>query len=187
MTFFLGRALTQGRAAGLAAVAGATTGLLVHTALVALGISALIVAAPTRVPRAEASPARSTCSGSRVQAIRRGSALTLCRSRGADGRPAGDLGLRGRDQPARTRRSVLFFMTFLPQFVAGRGRGRQALRARRIFVAGRPAVNLASCSPPTAFAAGMRGTAPRRPRPSTGCSPRSSPPSPPQLLLRPRR
>ena len=37
MTFFLGRALTQGRASGLAALAGATTGLLVHTMLVALG------------------------------------------------------------------------------------------------------------------------------------------------------
>ena len=29
MTFFLGRALTQGRGAGLAAMAGATTGILV--------------------------------------------------------------------------------------------------------------------------------------------------------------
>ena len=47
MAFFLGRALAQGRAAGLAAMAGATAGILVHTTLVALGLSALIVAAPT--------------------------------------------------------------------------------------------------------------------------------------------
>ena len=38
MTFFLGRALSQGRAAGLAAMAGASTGILVHTLLVALGL-----------------------------------------------------------------------------------------------------------------------------------------------------
>ena len=52
MTFFLGRALAQGRAAGLAAMAGATTGILVHTLLVALGLSALIVALFTAVAQA---------------------------------------------------------------------------------------------------------------------------------------
>ena len=46
MAFFLGRAVTQGRAAGLAALLGATSGILVHTMLVAVGLSALIVAAP---------------------------------------------------------------------------------------------------------------------------------------------
>ena len=46
MTLFVGRALSQGRAAGLACMAGAMTGVLIHTLLVALGLSALIVASP---------------------------------------------------------------------------------------------------------------------------------------------
>src|SRR6185369_16114314 len=46
MTLFVGRALSQGRMAGFACMAGAMTGIIVHTTLVALGLSALIVAAP---------------------------------------------------------------------------------------------------------------------------------------------
>ena len=41
MTLFLGKAVTQGRAAGMAAMLGASTGILVHTTLVAIGLSAL--------------------------------------------------------------------------------------------------------------------------------------------------
>ena len=76
MTFFLGRALTQGRAAGLAAMAGATTGILVHTMLVALGLSALIVAAPTAFLALKVAGAL-YLAWLAVQAIRRGSALAL--------------------------------------------------------------------------------------------------------------
>ncbi len=47
MTLFLGKAVTQGRAAGLAALFGASTGLLVHTSLVAVGLSALLAASAT--------------------------------------------------------------------------------------------------------------------------------------------
>src|SRR5690606_16102500 len=46
MTLFVGRALTQGRSAGLACMSGAMTGIMIHTLLVALGLSALIVASP---------------------------------------------------------------------------------------------------------------------------------------------
>ena len=46
MTLFVGRALSQGRAAGFACMFGAMTGIMIHTALVALGLSALIVASP---------------------------------------------------------------------------------------------------------------------------------------------
>src|SRR5690606_2155036 len=46
MTLFVGRTLSEGRAAGFACMLGAMTGLLVHTTLVALGLSALIVASP---------------------------------------------------------------------------------------------------------------------------------------------
>lgn len=46
MTLYVGRALSQGRGAGLACMGGAMTGVLVHTLLVSLGLSALIVASP---------------------------------------------------------------------------------------------------------------------------------------------
>ena len=46
MTLFVGRALSQGRSAGLACMAGAMSGIVIHTSLVVLGLSALIVAAP---------------------------------------------------------------------------------------------------------------------------------------------
>src|SRR5690606_10212962 len=46
MTLFVGRALSEGRAAGFACMFGAMTGILVHTTMVAVGLSALIVASP---------------------------------------------------------------------------------------------------------------------------------------------
>ena len=46
MTLFLSRTLSQGRASGLACMAGAMSGIAMHTAMVALGLSALVVAAP---------------------------------------------------------------------------------------------------------------------------------------------
>ena len=48
MTLFVSRTLSQGRAAGFASLAGALTGTLIHTTLVAVGISALI--SPRRWP-----------------------------------------------------------------------------------------------------------------------------------------
>lgn len=47
MALQLSRAINYGRAHGFATAAGAMTGIAVHTTLVALGISVLIVAAPT--------------------------------------------------------------------------------------------------------------------------------------------
>ena len=46
MTFFIGRAIAQNVKAGLAAFAGASAGLIVHSLFVAFGLSALIVASP---------------------------------------------------------------------------------------------------------------------------------------------
>jgi threonine/homoserine/homoserine lactone efflux protein len=47
MTLFLGKAVRQGRPAGMAAMLGAMTGSLAHTLLVALGLSALLAASAT--------------------------------------------------------------------------------------------------------------------------------------------
>lgn len=46
MTLFVGRSLSEGRAAGFACMFGALTGCLIHTTLVVVGLSALIVASP---------------------------------------------------------------------------------------------------------------------------------------------
>ena len=47
MTFFLSRTIAQSRAAGFAALFGASTGLVVHTVLVAAGLSVLLAASVT--------------------------------------------------------------------------------------------------------------------------------------------
>jgi threonine/homoserine/homoserine lactone efflux protein len=116
MTFFLGRALAQGRAAGFAAMAGAMTGILVHTMLVALGLSALVVAAPQAFLALKLAGAGYLL-WLAVQAIRQGSALTL------PGGPAARSSLAatwasGLAINLLNPKIVLFFMTFLPQFVS---------------------------------------------------------------------
>lgn len=115
MAFFLGRAITQGRAAGLAALAGAFTGILVHTMLVALGLSALLVAAPTAFLALKVAGAV-YLAWLALQAVRHGSAFTL------PDRPAARSGIAatwasGLAINLLNPKILLFFMTFLPQFV----------------------------------------------------------------------
>lgn len=116
MTLFVGRALSEGRAAGFACMAGALTGIIIHSALVALGLSALIVASPNAFFALKIFGA-----GYLVwlafQAIRKGSAFS------PDATPriprslfqnwATGLGIN-----LMNPKIILFFMTFLPQFVS---------------------------------------------------------------------
>lgn len=116
MTLFVGRALIQGRAAGFACMFGAMSGILVHTALVALGLSALIVASPQAFIVLKVGGA-----GYLVwlafHAIRHGAAFS----------PEGKTGPRrtlfrnwatGLGINLLNPKIILFFMTFLPQFVS---------------------------------------------------------------------
>ncbi len=116
MTFFLSRALAQGRAAGFAALGGATTGIVVHTALVALGLSALIVAAPAAFLALKIAGAGYLLYLA-YQAIRHGSALNLP-SRPAHARGLGRIWASGLAINLINPKIALFFMTFLPQFVS---------------------------------------------------------------------
>lgn len=116
MTLFVGRSIAEGRAAGLACAAGAMTGCLIHTTLVAVGLSALIVASP------EAFLALRVAGAIYLvwlawQAIAHGSAFRP----ETDSRRPRSLRrnwLTGVGVNLMNPKVILFFMTFLPQFVS---------------------------------------------------------------------
>lgn len=116
MTLFLSRTLSQGRPSGFACMFGAYAGVAVHTSMVALGLSALIVAAPVAFMALKIGGA-----GYLVwlafDAVRNGSSLTVK----ADKKQAAPIGrsfLTGMGINLLNPKIILFFMTFLPQFVA---------------------------------------------------------------------
>ena len=116
MTLFIGRALSQGRNASLACLAGATTGIVIHTTLVALGLSALLVASPGAFLMLKIVGAGYLL-WLAWQAVRHGSAFNpQKRSGGKTGLAANwatGLGIN-----LLNPKIILFFMTFLPQFVS---------------------------------------------------------------------
>ena len=116
MTLFLSRALTQGRAAGLAAMLGASSGIVVHTALAAFGLSALLAASPKAFLAVKIAGAFYLV-WLAVQAIRNGSALTLEKTR-AVRQPLLKTWLAGVGINLLNPKIVLFFVTFLPQFIS---------------------------------------------------------------------
>ena len=116
MTLFVGRALSEGRAAGFACMLGAMSGIVVHTTLVAVGLSALIVASPQAFLALKIAGA-----GYLVwlafQAVVNGSAFS------PDTRPRAPRSLvrnwaTGLGINLLNPKIILFFMTFLPQFVS---------------------------------------------------------------------
>lgn len=116
MTLFVGRALSQGKMAGFACMFGAMTGILVHTSLVALGLSALIVASP------EAFWALKIFGAGYLvwlayQAIRHGSAFAP-EGKAGPGRSLFKNWATGLGINLLNPKIILFFMTFLPQFVS---------------------------------------------------------------------
>jgi len=116
MSLFLARTINGGRAAGIASAMGANMGCVVHTLLAAFGVSALVAASHTGFLILKIVGAAYLL-WLAVSAIRSGSSLNV-RS--------------GTDQRISTLRSflmgvtvnltnpkvVLFFITFLPQFVS---------------------------------------------------------------------
>lgn len=118
MTLVISRALSAGTRAGVVTAAGVSTGLLVHTALVTLGVGALLQA-----------------SDRLFTVLRLVGALyllylgvSLLRSSGelalASGKPSGMSTLRSFTQGALSNMSnpkiLLFYLAFLPQFVPAR-------------------------------------------------------------------
>jgi threonine/homoserine/homoserine lactone efflux protein len=156
MTFFLGRALTQGRAAGIAAVAGTMVGLMVHTTLAALGISALIVAAPTAFFALKTAGALYLL-WLAFQAIRHGSALSLPREPGSTRNHLRTFA-SGIAINILNHKVALFFLTFLPQFVVAGDPDAvgKLFVLGSVFVLVGSAINLAIALAAGRFAAGMR-------------------------------
>jgi threonine/homoserine/homoserine lactone efflux protein len=116
MTLFLSRTLSQGRAAGFACMFGAYAGVAIHTSMVALGLSALIVAAPAAFTALKVVGAGYLV-WLAIDAVRNGSSLTMKTEK----RQAPHVGasfLTGVGINLLNPKIILFFMTFLPQFVA---------------------------------------------------------------------
>ncbi|HMB47930.1 MAG TPA: LysE family translocator, partial [Afifellaceae bacterium] len=113
----LSRALTQGRMAGFAAMLGATAGIIVHTLLAAFGLSALLAASPNAFLAVKIAGAFYLV-WLAVQAIRHGSALTLEQSVTTLRQPLLRTWLTGVGINLLNPKIVLFFVTFLPQFIS---------------------------------------------------------------------
>jgi threonine/homoserine/homoserine lactone efflux protein len=116
MALFLSRTLTGGRAQGFAAQAGASAGLIFHTFAAALGLSALLAASAQAYEAAKIAGALYLL-WLAWRAIRHGSALRLKTDAPARG------GLRGAFATGllinlTNPKIVLFFVTFLPQFIS---------------------------------------------------------------------
>jgi threonine/homoserine/homoserine lactone efflux protein len=115
MALQLSRAINYGRAHGLACAAGAMSGILVHTSLVAFGISVLIIAAPAAFLALKIAGALYLL-WLAYQAIIHGGGLRIAEA--AKRTPtlaesfATGLGIN-----LLNPKVVLFFVTFLPQFV----------------------------------------------------------------------
>lgn len=115
MTFFLSKTVAQSRAAGLAALGGASTGLVVHSVLVAAGLSVVLAASATAFTVLKFVGA-AYLAYLAIDAIRHGSSLSLA----SGGKPEGlrAICLKGLLVNLLNPKVIIFFVTFLPQFVS---------------------------------------------------------------------
>jgi threonine/homoserine/homoserine lactone efflux protein len=116
MTLFMSKTLTQGRRAGLAAVLVATCGLVVHTVLAAIGVSALLSASTVAFAVLKIVGAAYLI-WLAVQAVRSGSSLAL-QAASTKRQPFHRVWLQALGINILNPKIVLFFVTFLPQFVS---------------------------------------------------------------------
>jgi threonine/homoserine/homoserine lactone efflux protein len=116
MTLFIGQTLTGGRARGIAALLGASTGLVVHTTLAAFGLSALLAASATAFGVLKVVGVAYLV-WLAIHALRHGSALTL-KPEAGEAQPVARVYLTGVGINLLNPKIVMFFLTFLPQFVS---------------------------------------------------------------------
>jgi threonine/homoserine/homoserine lactone efflux protein len=116
MAFFLGAAVRDGVKAGLVAIAGVAAGLLAHSLLAAFGLSVLILASPTLFSALKIAGALYLL-WLALQALRSG-AFPVISQRGSRGRGLASIFAQGFAINLLNPKIIVFFMTFLPQFVA---------------------------------------------------------------------
>ncbi|ARM90358.1 LysE family amino acid efflux protein [Rhizobium sp. CIAT894] len=129
MTLSISRSLTQGKKAALFVVIGTSLGIIVHTMLVAFGISALITASPTAFLILKTGGA-AYLFWLAVQAIRFGSKLTVAKVEEQKGTALSNIS-SGFWVNLLNPKVIIFFMTFLPQFVSA---GDPAVTQKLLFL-----------------------------------------------------
>jgi threonine/homoserine/homoserine lactone efflux protein len=116
MALFLGQTLTAGRARGFAAMLGVTTGVVLHSLIAAFGLSALLAASVVAFTALKLAGIAYLI-WLAIRALRHGSALTLRRD-AAVKQPLGKVYLLGLGCNLLNPKIIMFFVTFLPQFVS---------------------------------------------------------------------
>jgi threonine/homoserine/homoserine lactone efflux protein len=116
MSLWLSRTIGAGRASGVAAMAGTNAGCVVHTLLAAFGVSALIAASQTGFLVLKIAGAVYLL-WLAIDAIRNGSSLNVKTTGAAKSSTMANF-LLGLTVNLTNPKVVLFFITFLPQFVS---------------------------------------------------------------------
>ncbi|MGA1833113.1 LysE family translocator [Rhizobium wenxiniae] len=116
MTLSISRAISQGRKTALLVVLGTNFGIVCHTLLVAFGISALITASPTAFFILKTGGAAYLL-WLAIQAIRFGSSLSVEKVDRPESSALASISL-GFWVNILNPKVIIFFMTFLPQFVS---------------------------------------------------------------------
>jgi threonine/homoserine/homoserine lactone efflux protein len=152
MTLFLSKTVAQSRAAGFASLGGTLVGVVVHSLLVAAGLSVLLAASATAFTVLKVVGALYLVYLA-VDALRHGSSLSLDRRR--DPEPLRAALVKGLFVNLLNPKVIIFFVTFLPQFVAA----DDPHAARKLFFLGIvfAAVNVPVCVPLVFFAERIAG------------------------------
>ncbi len=116
MTLFVARSLSQGRLAGFITMIGASSGIVVHTLLAAFGVSALIAVSQTGFFILKIVGALYLL-WLAIDAIRNGSALDT-ENKGTRKLTLFQNWITGVGVNLLNPKIVIFFITFLPQFVS---------------------------------------------------------------------
>jgi len=116
MTLWMSRAIRDGRAIGMMAMLGTNLGIVIHTLLVAFGVSALIVASPMAFLVLKTGGAGYLL-WLAIQAVRNRSVLAV-KATGKGSASMGKAFLNGLWVNLLNPKVIIFFMTFLPQFVS---------------------------------------------------------------------
>lgn len=116
MVLYLGQTLQAGRERGFAAMSGVYTGLIAHCLLAAFGLSALLLASAAAFTAVKIAGAI-YLAWLAFQTIRHGTMFTV-KTGARTRRPLHEIYLMGVGVNLLNPKVVIFFLTFLPQFVS---------------------------------------------------------------------